>query len=90
MFNIKQIKQGFQLLAFIIFTLQMIQAVVKYLDYPIIQENSLPQTGNISDLKPVMYACQESQFSYLKADTQIYQMFLRLMLINLFVLLELQ
>ena len=69
MFNIKQIKIGVQLLAFILFTLQMIQAVVKYLEYPIIQENSLSQTVNISDMKPVMYACQESQFSYLKAET---------------------
>ena len=69
MFNIKQIKICFQLLAFILFTLQMIQAVVKYLEYPIIQENSLSQTVNISDMKPVMYACQESQFSYIKAET---------------------
>ena len=69
MFNIKQIKICVQLLAFILFTLQMIQAVVKYLEYPIIQENSLSQTVNISDMKPVMYACQESQFSYLKAET---------------------
>lgn len=70
MFSLKQIKFGFQLLAFLIFLFQMIQAVIRYLDFPIIQENSaLPRIKEALDsgkMKPIVYICEESQFSYLK------------------------
>ena len=64
----------FQLLALAIFIFQMIQSVVRYMQFPVVIQTSVLPLLEEHKL-PVIYICQESQFSYLKANENGYKYF---------------
>ncbi len=69
-----QWRQCFQLLALAIFLFQMIQSVFRYMQFPIVIQTTVSSLLGEHKL-PVIYICQESQFSYLKANKNGYKYF---------------
>ena len=64
----------FQIFALTIFIFQMVQAVLSYLQYPIVMQTSVSPL--LAEHKtPTLYVCQESQFSYLVANENGYNYF---------------
>ena len=70
----KQWRVCFQVLALMIFIFQMVQSVLRYLQFPIVMQTSVsPLTAEHKT--PIVYVCQESQFSYLLANENGYKYF---------------
>jgi hypothetical protein len=70
---LKLFRTTFQCLAFGIFLFQMQGAVRKYMSKPLIKEHS---KGSLEDIqKPLIYLCQDNQFSYSKAADLGYSLY---------------
>ena len=66
MITITKARIFIQIIAFGIFLFQMQNAITKYVQKPIVQQTSTTSFQNIE--KPVIYICQDGQFSYKKAE----------------------
>ena len=69
MVGLKHIQTGVKLVATACFLLQMVLAVIRYLDHP---TQSSPEQKPLASLsRPILVAvCRESQFNFSRANTQ--------------------
>ena len=66
MYCLRILRILFQILAFAIFTYQMKNSVLKYIEKPILQQSSRSTIDEIQ--LPLLYVCESSQFNYSRSQ----------------------